>query len=78
MTCGCGKQRTQNVGLLWAQVDALDRLRAEALEENERLREAVEILLRERGEVGADEPVWVLDPAFDIARAVLQETPKQK
>ncbi len=38
MSCGCGKQRTQNVGRLWAQVDALEILLAEVLEKNEQLR----------------------------------------
>ena len=43
MTCGCGKQRTQNVGRLWAHIDALEILQAEALEENERLRRGFNI-----------------------------------
>ncbi len=44
MSCGCGKQRAQNVGRLWAHIDALEILQAEALEENERLREALEVV----------------------------------
>ena len=43
MSCGCGKQRAQNVGRLWAHIDALEILQAEALEENDRLRRGFNI-----------------------------------
>ncbi len=36
------------------------------------LLEALEILLCNRDSLSKDEPVWVLDPAFDIAHAAIR------
>ena len=74
MACDCdvelegllqaNKMQAETVGALRAQVARLEA----AIETKD---EALEILLHERNSLGKDEPVWTLDPAFDIARAAL-------